>query len=302
MDSDTNCIVIKHVSLIGFGEAGTLLGRGLAAAGLSVRAYDIKFCAADLRLASAEKATPMGVTLVYTPEKAIENADLIISAVTAGSAAQVAEQIGPRLGPHQFFLDINSVSPATKRHDQQAVQANGAHYVEAAVMAPIPPYGLQVPMLLGGDHAHSLSKALNTLGMRTRAVSEEIGIASAIKMCRSVMIKGMEALTMECLAAARAYNAEKEVLASLDETYPNMGWADQLPHYLISRIAEHGERRAAEMREVAHTLSEAQIQPTMALAAAQTHQATADQVKQKGMRYNKEERFNWPTFVDQLKR
>ncbi len=102
--------------------------------------------------------------------------------------------------------------------------------------------------------------------MNATAVSDKIGVASAVKMCRSVMIKGMEALAVECLFAARRYGAEEAVLASLDATYPQMGWRDKLPDYLVSRVAEHGRRRAAEMREVAESLRDVGIDPLMAEA------------------------------------
>src|SRR5690606_34732295 len=181
---------------------------------------------------------------------AVQDADLVISAVTASSAAQAAVDAAQCLHAGQYFLDINSVSPATKHADRDAIEAAGGFYIESAVMAPVPPYGLKVPMLLGGEHAQALSGSLNELGLRTKAVSTQVGVASAIKMCRSVMIKGLEALTVECMTAARRYGAEEAVLASLNETFPGMGWTENLPHYLISRVAEHGRRRAAEMREV----------------------------------------------------
>src|SRR5690606_32558328 len=221
-----------------------------------------------------------------------------ISAVTASSAAEAAVQAAAYLTAGQYFLDINSVSPTTKREDQAAIEKSGAYYVESAVMAPVPPYGLKVPMLLGGVHAESLSQSLNALGLRTRAVSADVGVASAIKMCRSVMIKGLEALTVECMTAARRYGAEREVLESLAETFPDMGWTDQLPHYLISRVAEHGRRRAAEMREVVETLQDVDVAPLMAQATAQSQDALVDAMQEAGLAYQTDRDFVWQELVD----
>jgi 3-hydroxyisobutyrate dehydrogenase-like beta-hydroxyacid dehydrogenase len=200
----------------------------------------------------------------------------------------------------QIFLDINSCSPATKRSNAAAVQSSGADYVEAAVMAPVPPQRLKVPMLLGGRRAAELAPVLRALGMNATFIAAEIGVASAVKMCRSVVIKGLEALAVESMLAARRYGAEKEVLASLQGTFPQMGWQDKLPDYLISRVAEHGRRRAAEMREVAHTLEGVGIEPTMALATAARQDALIDEMLAHGLSYPHGEPFSWQTLADAL--
>lgn len=300
MDGSMQAPVLKKVALIGLGEAGALLAQGLAKAGVDVTAYDIKIEQPAQAAPLKERAQACGVMLHATLQEALKGADLAISAVTASSAAEAAVQASACLTAGQYFLDINSVSPATKREDQAAVEKSGAYYVESAVMAPVPPYGLKVPMLLGGVHAESLSRSLNELGLRTRAVSADVGVASAIKMCRSVMIKGLEALTVECMTAARRYGAEREVLESLAETFPDMGWTDQLPHYLISRVAEHGRRRAAEMREVVETLQDVQLDPIMSSATAKAQDALVDRMEAAGVPYPEGQEFDWPSFVDAL--
>ena len=136
-------------------------------------------------------------------------------------------------------------------------------------MAPVPPQRLRVPMLLGGKRAGAVAQLLRDVGMNATALSVKIGVASAVKMCRSIVIKGLEALTLESMLAARRFGAEREVLESLNGTLPGMGWTGKLPDYLISRVAEHGVRRAAEMREVALTLLDVGVDPVMASATAQ---------------------------------
>jgi 3-hydroxyisobutyrate dehydrogenase-like beta-hydroxyacid dehydrogenase len=180
------------------------------------------------------------------------------------------------------------------------VEVSGAHYVESAVMAPVPPYRLKVPMLLGGRRAADVATRLTRSGMNAQVISNEIGVASAVKMCRSVVIKGIEALAVESLRAARRFGAEQPVLASLNETFPGMGWDQGQPDYLISRVAEHGRRRAAEMREVARTLEEAGFEPTMAAATARLQDGLIDEMLEHGLAYSKEEKFSWQKLADAL--
>ncbi len=92
-----------------------------------------------------------------------------------------------------------------------------------------------------------------------------IGEASSIKMLRSVMIKGLEALTAECMLAARRAGVEQQVLASLQASDPGIDWTARSA-YNLERMLVHGKRRAAEMREVAMTLSELNLPNRMALA------------------------------------
>jgi 3-hydroxyisobutyrate dehydrogenase-like beta-hydroxyacid dehydrogenase len=193
------------------------------------------------------------------------------------------------------------VSPAKKLSNAALVEAAGADYVEAAVMAPVPPQRLRVPMLLGGKRAGALAAELRNVGMSTTALSEQIGVASAVKMCRSIVIKGLEALTVESMLAARRFGAEREVLESLSGTFPSMGWTGELPDYLVSRVAEHGRRRAAEMREVARTLQDVDVEPTMALATAALQDRLIDAMAAKGMTYSSfGSPFSWRELADSL--
>jgi 3-hydroxyisobutyrate dehydrogenase-like beta-hydroxyacid dehydrogenase len=204
--------------------------------------------------------------------------DLVISAVTASSTLAVAQAAAPHLRAGMVFLDLNSASPGTKQQAAQLVEAAGAHYVEAGVMTSVPPYGIQVPMLLGGAQAQALAPWLNRMGLDVKPVAAEIGVASAIKMCRSVMIKGLEALVIESYSTARAYGVEDHVLPTLAETFPSIDWA-QTGAYFFSRVVQHGQRRAEEMRECAATVQEAGFAPTMASAIAAKQQGVADQAR-----------------------
>jgi 3-hydroxyisobutyrate dehydrogenase-like beta-hydroxyacid dehydrogenase len=294
-------ISLRTAAVIGFGEAGSILGAGLVAAGLEVATYDILLDSPTASSAMNEKARANNVRAAADTAAAVADADLVLSAVTAGSSAQVALEAAKSLHAGQIFLDINSCSPATKRGNAQAVERSGADYVEAAVMAPVPPQRMKVPMLLGGRRATEVAAALRKLGMNATPIADRIGVASAVKMCRSVMIKGIEALAVESLLAARRFGAEEEVLASLNGTFPSMGWLETLPDYLVSRAAEHGRRRAAEMREVAATLKDVGVDPTMALATAARQDWLIDAMAEHGVVYPRDRPFSWRALADALK-
>jgi 3-hydroxyisobutyrate dehydrogenase-like beta-hydroxyacid dehydrogenase len=290
---------MQRIALIGFGEAGGILGSELAQQGCVVSAYDI-LTISSAGAALHSKAVAAGVKLCESLAAALENAELVISAVTAAAAHDVAIATAKILKPDQCFLDINSVAPATKRKCAAAIEGWGAMYIEAAVMAPVPPQRLKVPMLIGGQHAKVVVEQLRSLGMNVTVASDQIGVASAIKMCRSIMIKGMEALTVESMLAARRYGAEGAVLASLHATFPSLGFNAEFPDYLISRVAEHGRRRAAEMREVAHTLEDVKIEPLMAAAIARRQDELVDAMQSVGYEYNATKKFSWRELADAL--
>jgi 3-hydroxyisobutyrate dehydrogenase-like beta-hydroxyacid dehydrogenase len=142
-------------------------------------------------------------------------------------------------------------------------------------MTSVPPYGIAVPMLLGGPRAAELAPLLQSWGLDARAVSDRLGVASAIKMCRSIMIKGLEALVIESYATARRYGVEDHVLPTLAETFPNIDWHKQ-GAYFFSRVVQHGQRRAEEMREAARTVQEAGFAPLMTAPIADKQQWVAD--------------------------
>lgn len=266
---------MSSIAFIGFGEAGQTIGRGLLAQGATLRAYDILFddAADGGRLRRA--ADSLGVAAARNHVEAVREADVVFLAVTASSSLVAATSCLPGLRKGQLFLDINSVSPQRKIEAAALVAPTGAAYVDVAVMAPVAPYGHKVPCLIGGPGAAALLPVARALGMKMELVSAEVGQASAIKMFRSIMIKGLEALVVESMVAAAEYGVQERVLASLKETFPSLDW-EKLAGYMIERVVSHGKRRAAEMREVAETLKGIGLEPIMASAAAARQQWLAD--------------------------
>jgi len=292
---------IRRVAIIGFGEFGGIFGRDLAP-DLPVSVFDILLGAEPSRAAMLAKAKNANVRACDNLDEAIRGADLVISAVTCSAAADVARNSAPYVRGGQVYLDINSVSPDTKREIARILEPSNATFVEAAVMAPVSPQRLKVPMLLGGAEAEPVAALLRSIGMNVTPISERIGVASAVKMCRSVIIKGIEALAVESLFAARRCGAETEVLASLAATYPHMGWDGPLPDYLISRVAEHGRRRAAEMGEAAETLRNIGLEPLTALATAERQDWLVQEMAERRISVHPGEPFSWKQLADAIEK
>jgi 3-hydroxyisobutyrate dehydrogenase len=262
---------VNRIALIGLGEAGQMLARELSASGtLQIVAFDIAF--ADAESPPSTAARTLGIKAAPSAVEAVAEAQLVISAVTASSALDAARSVAEHLPQGAVFLDLNSVAPGTKREAFATIEAGRGRYVEAAVMAPVYPKRLGTPILLGGPHAADFLESAQALGLTVSVFSETVGAASAVKMCRSVMVKGLEALSMECFLAARRAGVEAEVIASLQGTFPALDWA-AMGEYNLERMTTHGIRRSAEMREVAKTVQELGIAPLMATATAE-HQAT----------------------------
>jgi len=256
------------IALIGFGEVGQTLGADLQARGSTdLIAWDRLFADPDSPPSRAARDT--GLRAARSMREAVAGRDLIISAVTAAECIAAAAEAAPALRQGAFFLDLNSVAPSTRSAAAAAVGAVGGRYVELAVMSSISPRRSASPMLAGGPHAAAflpLGHALGFTGIEVFAA--DIGRASAAKMCRSVMVKGMEALLTESLLAARRYGVEDAVIASLQDLFPMDDWRSHA-RYMVSRSLLHGKRRAEEMREVARTIADAGLSPWMSTACAE---------------------------------
>lgn len=264
-----------RIALIGFGEVGGIFAADLKAAGSpDVAAYDLKLEDPALAPALRAKAEAAHVRIAASPAEVIAGMDIVISAVTASSVLDVARTAAPHLKPGQVFFDVNSASPETKRTAAGIVEASGAHYVEGAVMAPVPAPRLNVPILAGGPQAEAVAQTLNGFGMKVRAVSQTHGRASAMKLCRSIMIKGIEALIIDCARSAKAWDVEAEVFGSLQDTFPGVDFA-RLAELMAGRVRQHGVRRAAEMREAADMVADLGFNDALVRAVAEAQERGA---------------------------
>lgn len=247
---------ISGIAFIGFGEAAEAIstgwGKPIAA---KAKGFDIKLETPDAAALPRERAARAGVPLLDNRAATLADSRAVFCLVTADQAGNAAEQCADLLPKGAFWFDGNSCSPGAKRRAAERIEAMGGRYVDVAIMAPVYPKMHKVPLLIAGPHAEAAAPFLAALGMNASVMGEAVGDASSIKMLRSVMIKGMEALTAECLLAARRAGVEDKVLASLSASNPEIDWPRQAA-YNLERMMVHGRRRAAEMREVAATLEE----------------------------------------------
>jgi 3-hydroxyisobutyrate dehydrogenase-like beta-hydroxyacid dehydrogenase len=251
-----------RLCFIGFGEAGQAIASGLREAGVeSIAAWDILFPKAEgAKLKSAGEA--IGARRASSAADAVTNSDIIVAAVTAASSLEAAQSVAPHITGNPYYLDVNSVSPGRKQDTARLLEGT-ARYVDVAILAPIHPKRHKTPLLLAGEHAESVLPILiDELEMQGAITSDQVGAAAALKMIRSVMIKGIEALTAECFMAAERAGIADEVAASLKNNYPTLDWPSVI-EYNLERMASHGIRRADEMEQSAATLTELGIEPLM---------------------------------------
>jgi 3-hydroxyisobutyrate dehydrogenase-like beta-hydroxyacid dehydrogenase len=256
------------VGLLGFGEVGQILADDLQRVpDISVRAYDLLFDSATSMQSREVKAREHVVAATDAADLA-KSCDFIISCVTAAQNIVATRSISLHLRSGTYILDLNSVSPDTKRACSAIITSAGGRYVEATLMGPIAPMRSASPILLGGPHAAEFTSLAPKLGFdKVSFFSAEVGPASAAKLCRSVIVKGLEALVMESLLTASHYGVERQVLGSLRNIMDLPNWPG-FSRYLIGRSVEHGKRRAEEMREAASTVAAAGIEPLMSYACA----------------------------------
>jgi 3-hydroxyisobutyrate dehydrogenase-like beta-hydroxyacid dehydrogenase len=256
------------VGFIGYGEAGSTIAGGLAESGVDrIFAFDIAAGHAEVGPRIQQRAARTGTILLESPAALAQASEILFSTVTSSSALEAATAIAPFLQSSHLYADLNSVSPACKQTIDRAVRDSGARFVEVAVMAPVLPYGHRVPMLIGGPAATLFAERMAPFGMQCEVLPGEVGTAAAVKMCRSIVVKGLEALMCECMLGASRYEAAAHVFASLNESFPGIDWR-KLADYMIGRVVVHGERRAREMEEVAETLRAIGVEPIMAEATA----------------------------------
>jgi 3-hydroxyisobutyrate dehydrogenase-like beta-hydroxyacid dehydrogenase len=269
---------MTDVALLGLGEVGTVLAQDIG--GVRVRAWDVAF--GDPASPASRNAQALEISVCADSVEAARGADLVISAVTAANALSAARSAAPGMTSGTWFLDLNSAAPGQKQAAAEVIEQAGGRYVEAAVMSPIEPKRLSAPMLLGGPHAAGFATFAAPLGFTgLEHYADTVGPASATKLCRSVMIKGVEALLTESMLAARDWGVEERVLESLSNLLPSDDW-ESLAAYMISRSLVHGTRRAEEMREAAATVAATGVEPLMSDAVARrqdwaaAHRAAAE--------------------------
>jgi 3-hydroxyisobutyrate dehydrogenase-like beta-hydroxyacid dehydrogenase len=266
----------KQIALIGFGEAATAFVEGWAGKAEAVFAtFDIKVESKTTQAALLNKCQALAVACEASNADAVSGKQAVFSFVTAGQSLSAAEATACSIEKGAFFFDCNSCSPGTKRKAAQLIAEAGGRYVDVAVMAPVYPAMNKTPVSICGPNVAAAFEYMNALDMKPTLIEGDVGVASSTKMVRSIMMKGLEALMMECVLTGRQAGVDEAVLNSLEKTYPGFGWKDKAA-YMAERVMVHGKRRAAEMREVAITVQELGLEGRMAAATVDWHQEIGD--------------------------
>ncbi|MBY5945679.1 NAD(P)-dependent oxidoreductase [Photobacterium rosenbergii] len=257
---------LSQVAFLGFGEAGQAIMSGWSENQAPIAtAYDIKTDNPSLRKAKLTDYIESGVQGCFNLGAALSGATAIFSLVTADQARVAAEHAALHIQPGQFYFDCNSCSPDSKRMNARLIEQAGGKYVDVAIMSPIHPKRHQTPVLISGPHVAEAKKIMEQLEMNLDVIDGDIGAASSVKMIRSIVVKGMEALMAESFLSAKKANVEDYVLSSLEASHPGINWR-QAAAYNLERMMVHGQRRAAEMREVALTVEQLELDNAMAQA------------------------------------
>ncbi|WP_203291273.1 DUF1932 domain-containing protein [Maricaulis parjimensis] len=260
-----------QIAFIGFGEAARAF-TGAPDWSAQSRAFDRLTEDETSRSVMQAAYETHKVAGCETLAEAVADQQAVISVVTADQALIAAVNAAQNLAKGTLYLDFNSVAPDTKRAAARSIEQTGAHYVDVAVMSPVLPKRLSTPLLVSGPQADPAVSLLRSAGFTdVRSVGTEVGRASAIKMIRSIMVKGREAISACCALAAQQAGVLDEIRASLGEE-----WADQA-NYNLDRMLTHGKRRAAEMDQVASMLTAMSIDPQLAAATAHWQRQLGDQ-------------------------
>lgn len=251
------------LGFIGFGEAAFGIAKGLKEDGLEKICFFDKFYnqkpMGDLIIKRSEE---VDVFLLKSTEDLAKHTKIIFSSVIAKVAIDVAKSISPYLTKDHIYIDSNAASPVVKKEIARIIEEKGSKFVDAALMGPIPTFLHRVPILASGSGAADLKKLMSPYGMKITYLGNEPGQASAIKMFRSIFMKGFVTLLLETLVAADKYNADDIVLDSIAETMDKNEFKETA-RLLVTRGVIHAERRAFEMNEVIRTLEDIGVSSIM---------------------------------------
>jgi 3-hydroxyisobutyrate dehydrogenase len=282
----------RVIALLGFGEAGSAIARGLCADGGwrgAARSTPAgpgdnaprRLIAIDTALDHDARGTALGrqaraldVAIEGRYTAALSEADLVICAVQGEHALAAARAAAPLLKKGAHYLDLCTVTGAMSDENRTAIEGAAGRYIDIAVMGGFFKSGIKAPMLVAGADVEPVVAWMNTNGFDAKALGPKPGSASSVKMLRSVLMKGLEALAVESLVTAQRQGILEEVLACFSD-------ADQLPFRdfiatLVQTHVVHAHRRWEEMGLVAKTLRETGVDPLMTETTEKSLRRTVD--------------------------
>ncbi|MDR3565816.1 MAG: NAD(P)-binding domain-containing protein [Negativicutes bacterium] len=254
------------LGFIGFGEVGFEIARGLKKEGISgVIAYDPLAVDAVYGSLLRERAAEAAVELVATPVEVTRQADVILGATQGSEALQAALDSIPGIGAGKIYADVSTSSAPTKKKIAAAVEARQAFFVDGALMSSISLQQHKTPTLVSGSGSDRFIGLLAPYNMSLEKVSDVAGDAIAIKLVRSIYMKGIASLAVEMLEAAAKLQVDTPVLKSIGETLDATSF-NELLNWLVPAGAIHAQRQAHEMSDVTAMLQEIGVEPTMTIA------------------------------------
>ncbi|TMR89864.1 NAD(P)-dependent oxidoreductase [Nonomuraea basaltis] len=231
------------IAMLGLGEAGRIYARDLRGAGYHVRGFDPYVQLDDEQLEQLSSA-----------EEAVATADLVISLVGARAAEPVARQALPHCPEHAVYADLNTGSPALKRTLAELAAAESVAFADVAVLAPVPRRGARTPLMASGTGAGKFAELVRPAAVPVESIPGGAGAAASRKLLRSVFMKGLAALMLECETAAVAAGEQAWLRAQIVDELS--GDVDQLIDRLIDGSKVHAARRVHEVEDAADYLVE----------------------------------------------
>jgi 3-hydroxyisobutyrate dehydrogenase-like beta-hydroxyacid dehydrogenase len=258
-----------RLGLIGYGEVGSTLGQGLRAEGLrEIVSYDKYAFDGPFRHLIQSRAAEAGVPLVRSPAELAARGDVILG-VTPGSASiESAEAFAPHINKQHIFIDLASATPKVKQAVGRTLGGTGTNIADASIMGTPHADGHRLPILASGPAAQCFHELMSPWGLKIERVDGDLGAASGIKIMRSVIAKGLEALLVECMLGASRYGIDDVVLRSFGK-FMNSRSFEEMANFLLVTDVIHAERRAHEARMSADALEEIGVDPVMTRATAE---------------------------------
>ena len=256
-----------NIGFIGYGEAAFNISLGLGQEGLSgIRATDAMMDHPVMGVQVRDRAGQAGVALVSSAAEVAQWADVLFAAVPSSFTLDVCREVKDCLRPGQLYIDVSASTPATKEAIWDLIGGTGVLFVDAAMLGSLPKDKHQVPITASGNGASKFQEVMAPHGMKITLAGEKAGAASAIKLVRSIFMKGIASLMIEMLQAADAYGVSDEVVSSISKSMDGIPFTSHLDR-LVTGSALHCTRRAAELKGSIAMLSEAELSPEMTTAA-----------------------------------
>jgi 3-hydroxyisobutyrate dehydrogenase-like beta-hydroxyacid dehydrogenase len=198
----------------------------------------------------------------------------VICAVQGEHALDAAKSAAPLLKKGAHYLDLCTVTGKMSNEDRAAIESGNGRYVDVAVMGGFFKSGIKAPMLVAGADTEPVVAWMNANGFVATYLGPKPGSASSVKMLRSVIMKGIEALAVEAFVAAERQGILEEVMGCMGDV-DAVTFSGQLAMLAQTHVV-HAERRWEEMGLVAQTLRETGVDPLMTTAIEKSHRRTVD--------------------------